>query len=203
MRPLEQMGKFATVVIDPPWDSGGYQKGNLHVDHDYVVMSLEDIKAIPIARVLESDSWLFLWTTSGMLPHAFDVLKAFGVAYMFTMSWAKPNGPKPTGYPTYNCEYILVGKRGKPQFIESVDFWLSNQWEAVRNSKPSTKAWGRQIIASSKPQGFYDLLCRVTPGPRLDVFGRRTIKGFDSWGDEAPNDNQENDRPQDRGNSRG
>ena len=52
--------------------------------------------------------------------------------------------------------------------------WLSNHWEAVRNSKPSTKAWGRQIIASSNPQYIYDLLCRITRGTRLDVFGRRT-----------------------------
>ena len=195
MKPLEEMGKYATVVVDPPWDIkfGGGAKtreeqrkivrahrppGKLgdgwgFRQRDYESMTIEEIKMLPISKVLDSDAWLFLWTTQAYLPKCYDILSAWDLQYACTMVWHKPFGIQPFERPMYNVEFILVGKRGRPRFVDVKRFFAANTWPNPR-------------VHSKKPEGFYDLLRRVTPGPRLDVFGRRRIAGFRSWGDEAP-----------------
>ena len=74
--------------------------------------------------------------------------------------------------PEFNAEFIVVGSQGAPKFKETTAFRVANFWK-----------WTGHSV---KPEGFYDLLRRVTPGPRLDIFGRRRIAGFYSWGNEAP-----------------
>ena len=178
------MGKYATVVIDPPWDSGGILGAArldesidmAHEEHPYDVMSLEDIATLPVLDVCQDDAWVFLWTTSGMMPFAYPLMGQWGIPYKFTMTWHKPNGPKPYRYPTYNAEFIVVGKLGHASFTEWTGFYTANCWDAPRNF--NTDGWGRQVDSGAKPEGFYDLLRRVTPGPRLDIFGRRRIAGL-------------------------
>ena len=192
LKRLEEMGKFATVVVDPPWDTGGFMDQNstnhdLHSDHAYPALSIAQIQVMPVVQVCAADAWVFLWTTSKLLPKAFLVLDAWGIAYAFTMTWGKHFGPKPSKGPTYNAEYIVVGKRGKARFTETKGFDLMNTWPHQRRDDVHPNGWGHAVYANSgKPEGFYDLLRRVTPGPRLDIFGRRRIAGFESWGNEAP-----------------
>ena len=198
MKPLEDMGRFKTVVVDPPWDVTWYsntltlesrdqlrqkqlsERKGLglkrmpgYVQMPYPTMSLDEIKALPIPEVLEPDGLVFLWTTMKMLPHAFGVLEAWLVEYDYTMTWHKSRGPKPLNKPMYNAEFVLVGKQGRPHYLEEKMLFTSNSWSSPR-------------VHSHKPEGFYDLLRRVTPEPRMDVFARRQIAGFTPWGDEVP-----------------
>ena len=68
------------------------------------------------------------------------------------------NGPQWPNSPRYVSEYIVVGRKGSPKFRETKSFRTANYWPRGGHSE--------------KPDGFYDLLRRVTHGPRLDVFGR-------------------------------
>jgi len=149
-------------------------------------MTLPELAALPVPAVLESHAFVFLWTINRFLKEAFELLEVWGLKYMCTMAWHKPHGPKPVGYPIYNMEHILVAKKGSPSFLETTAFTTANFWEAPRNYNAAPGAWGRQIENCTKPEGFYDLLRRVTPAPRLDVFSRRRIEGFDRWGNESP-----------------
>ena len=206
MKALEEMGRFKTVVIDPPWDiqwggadsqeairklnerafvsgkamrgsnrhgDGGYSTVPRYVKLNYETMSLGEIQDLPVSNVLEANSFLFLWATNAMLPHAIPMLNQWDCKYACTMVWHKSIGPKPTNRPYYNAEFIIVGHKGSPKYLDEKQFFIVSQWHHPRKQ-------------SQKPEGFYDLLRRVTPGPRLDVFGRRRIAGFTSWGNEAP-----------------
>ena len=172
MKPLEDMGKFATVVIDPPWEMVKIERNVRPNQHgfDYPTMTYDEIAAY--ALPLAADALVFCWTTQKNLPATFDILKSWGLKYRFTMVWHKPGGFQPVGLPQYNAEFVVVGAHGNPKFLDTRAFNMANHWPRGGHSE--------------KPEGFYDLLRRVTPGPRLDIFGRRRIAGFTSWGNEAP-----------------
>ena len=189
--------RYATVVIDPPWPSSGYPTKDresprprgrvLHEPLDYATMSLPELARLDIPSLLQADAFVFLWTINRFIKPAFDLLDAWGLSYMCMMAWVKPHGPKPVGYPVYNMEQILVARQGSPTFLETTGFRTANMWEAPRNLEAAAGAWGRQIRNCTKPDGLYQLLRRVTPGPRLDMFSRRHIHGFDAWGDQQEN----------------
>ena len=168
------MGQFATVVVDPPWPvvALNYVRSRDYGPMPYPTMSLDAIASLPVGDVLADDAWLFIWATNRFLGDAIALLPAWGVTYAFTMAWVKPGGVQAPGGPQFNAEWAVVGRRGRPTFRDTRMFNTANSWPRRGHSE--------------KPEGFYDLLRRVTLGPRLDVFGRRAIPGFTSWGDEAP-----------------
>ena len=180
MHPLEDMGRFKTVVIDPPWPikprgslSARKTSGGTFQNHlTYAAMSIQEIANFPLPSVLEEHAFVFCWTVNKFIPQAFEVMLSWGMKYQCTIIWHKQGGPQYPGNPCYNAEWCIVGRKGNPQFLDTKSFALANNWPRGAHS--------------AKPEGFYDLLRRVTPAPRLDVFGRRRIAGFQSWGDEAP-----------------
>ena len=180
--------RYATVVIDSPWPGRGHPtKGEsprhrgrvLHEPLDYATMSLPAMARLDIPSILQADAFVFLWTINRFIKPAFDLLAAWELRYMCMMVWVKTNGPQSVGYPKYNMEPILVARQGSAAFLDTKGFKTTNVWESPRNSRG-------KIVSSAKPEGAYALIRRVTPSPRLDMFARRRIAGFDAWGDQVP-----------------
>lgn len=168
---LPPAGQYRTVVIDPPWPMKiieGDVRPN-QVGMHYPTMTLDEIKAIELP--LAEQATVYLWTTQKFLPDAFDVLRAWGLKYRFTMVWKKPGGPQPYNLPQYNCEFILVGTRGPLLFIDTKQFFTA--FDAPRREH------------SRKPDEFYQLVERVSLAPRIDWFSREPREGFDQYGVEA------------------
>jgi len=167
------VGKYRTIVIDPPWQMEKILRevAPNQVGFEYPTMTVDQIKDFPIpAEVADDDCHLFMWTTQKFLPYAFQILEAWGFRYVFEMVWHKPGGFQPFGLPQYNCEFVLYGRKGTPEFIDLKAF--PTCFDAPRREH------------SRKPDEFYQLIERVTPGPRIDIFSREKRGGFDQYGNE-------------------
>lgn len=164
-------GQYRTVVIDPPWPMKKIEREVRpnQAGFDYPTMSIEEISAMDIP--LADDAFVFLWTTQKFLPSAFQILQAWELTYRFTMVWHKNGGIQPYNCAQFNCEFILVGSKGNPIFTDLKAF--NTAFNAPRQEH------------SVKPDAFYELVDRVTQKPRLDMFSRREIDGFEVWGNEV------------------
>ena len=166
-------GIYRTIVIDPPWPMTKIKREVRPNQHelDYPTMRVDEIESMPIKDMLADDAFVFLWTTQKFLPDSFAILNGWGLKYRFTMVWHKPGGIQPINSPQFNVEFVVAGSVGNPLFTDLKAF-----------NAGFTAPRGRH---SEKPEAFYNLLRRVCAKPRLDMFNRRAILGFDAWGNEA------------------
>lgn len=164
-------GKYRTIVIDPPWP---IEKITREVrpnqdNFDYPTMTLEEIQALNIKKIaFDEGCHIYLWTTHKFLPFCFEIFKTWGVNYECLLTWVKNVGFTPFSW-MYSTEHILFGRIGNLELLSKgkrLDF--------------NAKVEGH----SRKPDIFYDLVKIVSPKPRIDLFGRRDIEGFNRYGNQ-------------------
>lgn len=162
--------RFATIVIDPPWDVG--DEGDVNqlgrAKADYATMPIEEIEALPVGDRADDDCHLYLWITNRSLPKGFRLLDAWGFRYVTCLTWCKPS----FGMGNYfrgSTEQILFGVKGsQPLKRKNVGTWFP--WPRPRKKH------------SSKPDEFFTLVESCSPGPYLEMFARRPRKGWIVWG---------------------
>lgn len=166
--------RYGTIVIDPPWPMKKIEREVRpnQVEFDYPTMDYEELRAFRVKFRLLADAHchVFMWTTQKFLPMALRLFEDYEIKYVLTMVWHKAGGFQPVGLPQYNCEFVLYGRIGSPEFLDTKAFDCC--FEAPRAEH------------SRKPDEFYELVRRVTADGRIDVFSREKRDGFDQYGNE-------------------
>ncbi len=162
-----EIPKFKCIVADPPWcknqtSAGGYGGALGHYD----LMSLERIKAMPVADLADENAHLWLWVTNSNIDEGLEVIKAWGFRSISLFVWAKPR----LGVGNYlrnSSEICLFAVRGKlpPKCRNQINWLLTSSTEKH----------------SEKPREFISIVERVSPGPHCELFARRRPASDQKW----------------------
>lgn len=167
--------KFATIYADPPWS---YENKGIRgtTENHYQTMDLADIFALPVESLAAENAHLHLWATGPLLPEAFAVMESWGFDYKASLVWHK-TGRLGLGHYWRVChEVMLLGVRGSLPFPDG-----AHDIRSVVEHDPGAH--------SAKPDVFRSLVERVSPGPRLELFGRdsgASAPGWVVWGNQIP-----------------
>ena len=167
----ERGHRFGTIYADPPWPYSNRGTRGAAGDH-YETPSLEWIRDLPVEKVAADASHLHLWTTNAFLRDAFDVIEAWGFEYKSCFVWVKPK----IGMGNYwrvSHEFLLLGVRGALSFADKAQ-----------------RSWMEHEIGkhSRKPDRIREVIEKVSPGPRLELFGREAVEGWAVWGNQVDQD---------------
>jgi hypothetical protein len=85
--------KYSIIYADPPWSYKCWSKKSTRTaDSHYDVMTLNDIKALPVSDIANDNAVLFMWITLPLLAQSFEVIKAWGFTYKTNgFTWVKRN----------------------------------------------------------------------------------------------------------------
>ncbi len=177
--------QFGTILADPPWQFQN-RTGKIAPEHRrlsrYDTMTLEDIKALPVAEAAAPVAHLYLWVPNALLPEGLQVMAAWGFSYKSNIVWhkiRKDGGSDGRGVGFYFrnvTELLLFGVRGK------------NARTLGPGRRQVNLLGTRKREHSRKPDEIYPIIEACSPGPRLELFARGHRKGWTAWGDQAGSD---------------
>jgi len=173
--------RYKTILADPPWRFSN-STGKVAPEHKrlgrYGTMTLDEIKGLPVSRVSDKQSHLYLWVPNALIQEGLDVMKAWGFTYKTNIVWhkvRKDGGSDGRGVGFYFrnvTELILFGVRG-----------------SLRTDQPGRTQVNylatRKREHSRKPDEQYSMIESCSFGPYLEMFARHSHPGWDSWGNEV------------------
>ena len=189
---LAESGYRASVVyLDPPWDYETWSaRGKIwsSAENHYDTCKTDEIKSLPVARLMAPDSALFMWVTWPKLllpgaplpPEICELLHAYGVEYKTAgFVWVKLN-PSGQGiwkgqgnYTQANTEACLLATHGSPLRLAA---------------DVSQVILSPRLEHSEKPEEARKRIERLYAGPYLELYGRRIVPGWTVWGNEINRD---------------
>jgi N6-adenosine-specific RNA methylase IME4 len=171
--------KYNIIYADPPWKyDDGMNAGKRGAIHKYPVMSDKEILEMPVLSIAADNCALLLWATFPRYGLALEVIKAWGFAYKSAaFVWVKTNRVKGNlfmgngNFTRANAEVCLLGIRGKMQRLDKSVHQVVKAPRQEHSRKPDEV---RERILKL----FGDI-------PRIELFARRPVDGWEVWGNEV------------------
>lgn len=209
---------YRCISIDPPWQERGGGKIKRGADRHYPLASREEIHRALAGAPFgpEDDAHLWCWVTDSFLLDGLWLIERLGFRYVRTFPWVKVRASKPAALDFETgiaAEGLVLSDDGTPAVKIGIGQYARGAHEllffAVRGRGMSTEVWtgardvpsvlfapherdeSGKIIHSRKPRASYDLIERVSRGPRIEGFARIARPGWDRWGAEAPEGSEE------------
>lgn len=162
--------KYKVILCDPPWSYRNKRTGgsmNSGSETKYAVLSVADLRSLPVGNLVDRGSVLFLWATTPLLLEALSVMSAWGFTYKTSLYWRKVMSLGMGFWYRGQVEQLLLGVRGnvkafrvqRPNFIQT----------KVRNH-------------SQKPDEMRELIDACGLSPKLELFATSLTGGWDCIG---------------------
>ena len=198
--------KYNIIYADPAWSFKTYSdKGkDRSPDNHYNVMSLADLKNLPVGKLAAKNCILFMWVIDTMIPEALEVIKAWGFKYKTVgFTWTKVNKSAKldklnvekdffTGmgyYTRANDERCFIAFNHDVEEDENQVCLLATTKDG--SPKRQSASVRRAVLDyrrehSRKPDQIYTRIEQLVGElPRIELFGRTERPGWDVWGNEV------------------
>ncbi len=176
--------KYKIIYADPAWEyRDKAQSGKRGVNFKYDLMDLEKIKQLPVDTIADDDCILFIWGTWPQSKEVHEVIQAWGFEYKtLGFLWIKTysNSAKFVigmgNWTRSNSEYCLIAVKGKPRRINAGISQIIISTISEHSKKPD------------KVRTDIVKLCGDLP--RIELFARTKVHGWDVWGNNEKLENQ-------------
>ncbi|CTQ45749.1 Transcriptional activator, adenine-specific DNA methyltransferase [Roseibium aggregatum] len=191
--PTPPRNDYQVIYADPAWTHLTWStKGKARSpEQHYDCMTLDDIKAIPVADWCAKDAALFIWGLDHMLPHTLEVIEAWGFEFKtVAFNWVKLRK-------RFDWNALISGRAFVDKsFHVGMGYWTRANPElclfATRGKPKRVSKSVRRLVVdpvrehSRKPDRIRDDIVSLCGDvPRLEMFARSAAPGWDVVGNET------------------
>ena len=158
-----ESGTFGTLYVDPPWRYGNKGTRAAAANH-YKMLSVDELASWPVSRLAAENAHLHLWTTNAFIFEAEKLMRKWEFRQTSIFVWVKPQMGMGNFW-RVSHEFLLTGVRGKCPFRAKG----LRSWQEFKRGKHS-----------AKPEEVRKMIELASPGPYLELFGRKPIRRPDT-----------------------
>lgn len=170
------MKKFQIVLADPPWEyRDKASAGERGSSYKYPILDIEEIKALPVKKIIDRNCALFLWCPPPHMNICIDVMNAWGFKFVTkAFCWVKRNKKSDSWF----------WGLGHYTRANTEDCWLGMRGRLERKSASVHQVFDDAVMKhSEKPKGVRDRIVGLFGDlPRIELFATERDKGWVSLG---------------------